>query len=230
MSAHAYTAEAAARARARAEGEPPSQGPGAGRPLALAAAGVLALMLLWVLAELVPSIHYRDAQLLYDLTKLDTSGFESVGLFILHLLNPLLFIIWGIALVSTAIARGRERVAVAVVVVMALAPLTSELLKPILAHPHASVGGVYIAAASWPSGHATAAAALGLSAVLVAPERARGLVVGIAVAFALLVGFLLLVLAWHMPSDVLGGYLVAAVWGALAVAGLRFSARARSGR
>jgi membrane-associated phospholipid phosphatase len=28
-------------------------------------------------------------------------------------------------------------------------------------------------------------------------------------------------LAWHMPSDVLGGYLVASLWMALAVAALR---------
>jgi len=34
-----------------------------------------------------------------------------------------------------------------------------------------------------------------------------------------------LILAWHMPSDVLGGYLVAALWTALAVAALRAADR-----
>ena len=42
--------------------------------------------------------------------------------------------------------------------------------------------------------------------------------------FAAAVGFSLLMLAWHLPSDVLGGYLVATLWAALAVAG---SARRR---
>ncbi len=36
----------------------------------------------------------------------------------------------------------------------------------------------------------------------------------------LAVGVALLILAWHMPSDVLGGYLLGALWIALAVAGL----------
>jgi membrane-associated phospholipid phosphatase len=35
------------------------------------------------------------------------------------------------------------------------------------------------------------------------------------------VGCALLILAWHMPSDVLGGYLLATLWAALAVAALR---------
>jgi membrane-associated phospholipid phosphatase len=43
--------------------------------------------------------------------------------------------------------------------------------------------------------------------------------------FALMVGCALLILAWHMPSDVLGGYLTAALWMALAVAGLRAAER-----
>ena len=43
--------------------------------------------------------------------------------------------------------------------------------------------------------------------------------------FAVAVGCALLILAWHMPSDVLGGYLVAALWTALAVAALRAADR-----
>ena len=48
--------------------------------------------------------------------------------------------IWGIALVAVALARERPRVALAVALVMALAPLTSETLKPLLAHPHVQLG------------------------------------------------------------------------------------------
>ena len=114
---------------------------------------------------------------------------------------------------------------VAVAAVMALAPLTAEMLKPLLAHPHDIVGGVHIGPASWPSGHSTAALTLALCAVLVAPSRVRPLVAAIGGAFAVAVGLVLLILAWHMPSDVLGGYLVATLWMALAVAALRGAER-----
>jgi hypothetical protein len=40
-------------------------------------------------------------------------------------------------------------------------------------------------------------------------------------AFAAAVGYSVIVLAWHFPSDVFGGFLVAGMWTALAVAVLR---------
>jgi membrane-associated phospholipid phosphatase len=125
-----------------------------------------------------------------------------------------------------ALARERPRVALAVAMVMALAPLSAELLKPLLAHPHASIGATQVVnAASWPSGHSTAAAALALCAVLVSPARLRPLIGALGGLFVLAVGAALLIRAWHMPSDVLGGYLLAALWMALAVAALRASQR-----
>ena len=99
-------------------------------------------------------------------------------------------------------------------------------------HPRA--GSVFIGPASWPSGHATAATALALSVVLVVPPRLRPVTAVLALLFIAGVGISLLILAWHMPSDVLGGYLMAALWMALAVAGLRAAERrwpaARAGR
>jgi len=134
-------------------------------------------------------------------------------------------VIWGIALVAVALARSRPRVAVAIAAVMTLAPFTSELLKPLLAHPNDGVEGVRVGIASWPSGHSTAALALVLCAVLAAAPRWRAPVALIGGAYALAVGVALLILAWHMPSDVLGGYLVASLWTALAVAALRAAER-----
>ena len=100
------------------------------------------------------------------------------------------------------------------------------MLKPLLAHPHAHVRlHMTSIAASWPSGHATAAMALVLCAVLVAPSRLRPTVAALGGVFAVAVGCSLLILAWHMPSDVLGGYLLASLWMALAVAGLRAADR-----
>jgi membrane-associated phospholipid phosphatase len=60
-----------------------------------------------------------------------------------------------------------------------------------------------------------------LCAILVSPARVRPLMVLIGGIFAVAVALTLLVLAWHMPSDVVGGFLVAGLWVSLAVAVLR---------
>jgi membrane-associated phospholipid phosphatase len=199
-------------------------------PLGLAGLCLLALALVWVVAELVPAAHVRDAVLLHHFVALESTGVNGVAERLPRLLNPLLFTIWGVVLVLVALARRRPRVALAVALVMALAPLSSEILKPLLAHPHVQIGYTQIGPASFPSGHSTAAAILAMSAVLVAPRRARPAVAALAGAFALAVGAALLIRSWHMPSDVLGGYLMALLWTALAVAGVRWSERRRPSR
>jgi undecaprenyl-diphosphatase len=216
---HAYTAAAMPRTRSR-ERTPRSD---AGVALLVAAACGAAMFLLWALAEHVFAFELRDATLLHDFTLLDGGRLGSACDRLLHLLEPSLFTIWGVALVLIALARERARVALAIIVVMALAPLSSELLKPLLAHPHLSVGGTHIGPGSWPSGHATAATALAASVVLVTPRRWRALAVACGVVFVLAVGFSLLVREWHLPSDVLGGYLMGALWSALAIACVRAS-------
>jgi len=191
---------------------------------------VIALALIWVVAELVPSVHHQDAQLLYEFTTLERPKIDSVGNFLLHLLDPSLFILWAIALVAVAFARERPRVALASAAIMGLGPLSAEKLKPLLAHAHDHVGYVIVGSASWPSGHSTAAGVLMISAVLVAPPMLRLLVATLGAMFVLAVGVSLLILHWHMPSDVLGGWFLAAFWGSLAVAVLRLSERLRPSR
>jgi membrane-associated phospholipid phosphatase len=150
---------------------------------------------------------------------------------LLHLLEPGLYILWGVLLMVAALWRRRPLLALAVGVVMGMAPLTAETLKPLLAHSHARIYGDEITAASWPSGHASAATALVMCAVLVAPQRLRPTVAVLGAIFAAAVGFSLLLLAWHLPSDVVGGYLVGTLWAALAIAALRaVEARSRSRR
>lgn len=195
------------------------------RPLALAALCVIALALIWSIAQLVPTVHLHDALALRDFTSLSRPRVDSAAKFLVRLLNPGLFIIWGVAVVAVALGRARPRLALAAAAVMTFAPLTSEVLKPLLARPHAEVGDVHVGAASWPSGHSTAALALVLSAVLVSSRGLRPAILAIGALFAAAVGCALLILSLHMPSDVLGGYLVAALWTALAVAALRAAER-----
>jgi membrane-associated phospholipid phosphatase len=192
---------------------------------ALLAAGVcaLSLALVWVVAELVPAAHLKDAILLRHFTLLSGPRVDAATEPLLDLLGPLPLAAWAAALVLFALVRRRPREAAAAGAIVLLAPFSAELLKPLLAHPHAHAGSVHIGAASWPSGHAAAALAVALAATLLAPRRARPFVAVLGGAFALAVGCALLIQAWHMPSDVLGGYLVAALWTALAVAALRIT-------
>jgi membrane-associated phospholipid phosphatase len=189
--------------------------------LRAAALCVLGLALTWVVAELVPVAHTRDAVALHDFTQLGRPRLDSAANALLHLLDPLDYTIWGAILVAIALLRGRPRVALAVALVLPLGPLTAETLKPLLAHAHDHIGWTNVVEASWPSGHSTAAMTLALCAVLVVPARLRPTVAALGALFAVAVGFSLLLLAWHMPSDVFGGYLVAALWATLAVAALR---------
>jgi len=220
MSGHAYAARRVHRARA-VDAEKRA---GVVRALCIAALCLLALALIWAAVDLVPQAQTRDSLALRDFTLLSGPHVSALADFLLSLLDPALLTLWGIVLVLCALARARRRVGLAVALVLALAPLSADALKPLLAHPHARVGAVYIDPASWPSGHATAALALSLCAVLVAPRRLRPAVAAVGALFSVAVGCALLIRAWHMPSDVLGGYAMAALWMALAIAALRAAA------
>jgi membrane-associated phospholipid phosphatase len=221
MSARAYTAGALPRGGSASRS--PHQG-GVGAPLLAAALCALALVLVWAVATHVEAFRVRDAELLRHFALIEGERVNDAARQLLHLLNPVQYTIWAAAIVLFALARGGWRLAPAVAVVMALAPLSAEVLKPLLAHPHVGFG-LTIGAASWPSGHATAASALSLSAVVVTPPRWRALAAPLAGLFMLAVGVALLIRVWHMPSDVLGGYLLGTLWSALALACLRASER-----
>lgn len=194
---------------------------GTALPLFGAGLCVLGLALTWVLADLVPAVHVRDAVALGDFTHLDHPFVEAPAGLLLALLAPVLFVTWSVLLVLVALRRGLPRHALAVALVVVLAPLSAEMLKPLLAHSHDRVGSLHITAASWPSGHSTAITVLVWCAVLVAPPGRRRLVATLGIGLAGAVGLSLLILAWHMPSDVVGGYLLATLWAALALAALR---------
>jgi membrane-associated phospholipid phosphatase len=191
--------------------------------LTLAGLCVLGLAATWLLADLVPATHVRDAVALADFTRLDHPVLEAPASALLLLLDPPFYAAWAAVLVTLALRRRRLGLALALVPLLVLAPLSAELLKPLLAHSHARVSYTYIAPASWPSGHATAVAILVWAALMVAPPGRRRPLAIVGLLLALCVGCSLLILAWHMPSDVLGGYLLATLWASLAIAALQAS-------
>jgi membrane-associated phospholipid phosphatase len=148
---------------------------------------------------------------------------SALASFVAGLCNPQPFVYLAAIPVAVALLRGRPRLAIAIAAILLGANVTTELLKPLLAHPRAAwlLGGrPPVGAASWPSGHATAAMSLALTSVLAAPGRLRPVVAAIGAAFAVAVSYSFLTLGWHYPSDVFGGFLVAATWTLAVVAAL----------
>jgi membrane-associated phospholipid phosphatase len=172
-----------------------------------------------VLAYFSPPFGGRDAATLQGFVDLNRPHLAPLLSHIAHLADPAPYGLIGLALVLIALARRRARVALAIAMVLIAAPLTSETLKPLLAHPRPQewLGKGQISAAAWPSGHATAAMTLALCAVLAVPARWRPAAATAGGLFALAVSYAILVLGWHFPSDVIGGFLVAGLWSSLAV-------------
>jgi membrane-associated phospholipid phosphatase len=191
--------------------------------LAAALACLAALALTGLTAYHWPVARVRDAATLAGFVELNRPRVTGLLDWVAHLADPLPYGLLGLALAGLALARRRARAALAIVTILVGSGVTTEALKQLLAHPRFEewLGAGQIAAASWPSGHATASMALGLCAVLASPRRLRPLAAAVGGAFAIAVSYAILALAWHFPSDVLGGFLVAATWTLAALAALR---------
>jgi membrane-associated phospholipid phosphatase len=192
--------------------------------LLIAAAGCAgAAALIWLAVAFSASARWLDVAADHGFFDLQRPALVPIANAVSHSMDPVLLVLAGIALVAVALVRGRPRVAAAVPVILIGANVTTQLLKPALAYPRFSewLGDRQITGASWPSGHSTAAMAIALCAVLVAPQRLRPAVAAIGAVYAVAIAYSLVTLGWHWPSDVLGGFLVAATWTLVAVAALR---------
>jgi membrane-associated phospholipid phosphatase len=188
-------------------------------PLLAALACLLGLIAVGVLAMLVPAGHERDAAILRGFMGLDRPAVRFEGNVLAHLCDTLPYACAGLVSIGVALARGRGWRALAVTSLLVVTGATTQALKHLLAQPRAeSLLSAQIDATSWPSGHSTAAMTVALCAVLVAPPMLRTATALLGVAFAVGVGYAVLVLGSHYPSDVLGGFLVAGLWTSLAVA------------
>jgi membrane-associated phospholipid phosphatase len=199
-----------------------------GPPLALAALTLLALAVTGVLAKLIPLTQQGDGRTLNGFVGLNSPRLTPALDHIAHSADPAPYALVGLALALLALVRGRWRVALAIPVLFVLTGWTTETLKHVLASPRVDewLGpGAQIDAASWPSGHSTAAMTMALCAVLAAPPRLRPTVAALGAAYALAVAYSILTLGWHFPSDVFGGYLVASTYVLVAIAAVNASER-----
>jgi membrane-associated phospholipid phosphatase len=188
--------------------------------LALAtAAGALAV---WFAAFQAPGGRLLDGSALESFTGVArpplTPRIEGVA----SLADPWPFAFAAAGLIAIALVRRRWLMAAVVPAILLSANLATQQLKPALADLRVMDvrGDAFTYPGSWPSGHSTAAMSLALCLVLVAGPRLRPLAALIGAGFAVAVGYALVVLGFHLPSDVLGGYLVAATFALLGSAGL----------
>jgi membrane-associated phospholipid phosphatase len=190
--------------------------------LVLAAASALGALVVWLAAFHLPGGRGLDGAALEAFTGVARPPLTPRINGLAALADPWPFAFVATALVATALLRGRWLMAAVVPLILLSANLVTQLLKPGLEDLRVvDLRGVMATyPASWPSGHSTAAMSLALCLVLVVGPRVRPLAALVGAGYAIAVGYSLVVLGFHLPSDVLGGYLVAATFTLLGAAAL----------
>jgi membrane-associated phospholipid phosphatase len=180
--------------------------------LALAALSAWAAACVWLAAFHLPGGRAFDSRALQAFAGVIRPPLTPTTTGIALLANPAPFVLGALVLVAIALWRRRWLMAAIVPAILVSANATTQWLKPALTNTRViDVGGISrVYPGSWPSGHATASMSLALCLVLVVGPRLRPPAAVLGAAYAIGVGYSLVSAGWHLPSDVLGGYLVAA--------------------
>ena len=166
----------------------------------LCAAGLVATVLA---VRFLAPVQARDVLAFDSFRRLDGPTSSGPLRLIASVGDPLLYVVLGLTAAAVAWARGRQRIALAIPVLLLATGATTQVLKVVLDEGTLKPG-------SFPSGHATAALPLALCAALAAPARLRPAVIAAGAGLAAAVSYAIVSLGWHSPSDILGGFLVAA--------------------
>jgi membrane-associated phospholipid phosphatase len=193
-------------------------------PLFAAIVCAAAIAPLAALAYSYGPVKARDLSLLSHLER-ETGSVHDLAAALVNLGDLASLVIIGAVIVAIGLHFGRRREVIAAAVLVVGANLTTQGLKAALEHVRYRVaehGFELPWANSFPSGHTTAAATLAVGLLFVVPARHRlaAAVVGFLLTAA--VGFSVMVLSWHYPSDVLGGLLVVGAWAFAILAVMRF--------
>lgn len=159
----------------------------------------------FVLTE--PGQRLENAALMGAQLRGDAARQGSLGY--LSQLTVLTFALGVIGIAAVAFARRRPGLGVTVAAAMGGATLVAELLKATLPRPELVTGPAWILHNDFPSGTSTVAAALGIGALLVAPDRLRWFVLPLGALFAAVIGQSTQITGWHRLSGAAGGVLLA---------------------
>lgn len=187
--------------------------------LVAASACTVAAAAVWLVAFRTATGARLDALIMNGFLGLRGPRIDRLADAVAHLADPAPFALATVAIVTVALVRRRPWLAGMTGVVLIGANATTQALKILTAEPRLAntMTGGYVDAASWPSGHATAALTMALCAAVVVPSRWRALVLALGGTFTIAVGYSVLVLGWHLPSDVLGAFCVATIWTLLGI-------------
>ena len=184
-------------------------------PILLALASACALSALWVATYEVEATSRADRGVQFGFTELADTRAGEVAKWFAHSVDPVPFAVMGAVLVGIALIRRRPRLALAAGVILAGANVTTQVIKLMTVDTRAYDVAAWqggMGQELWPSGHTTGVMTLVLCLVLVSPHRLRPLAAAVGALFVVAVVYSILLLAWHLPSDVLGGFLVSAAW------------------
>jgi membrane-associated phospholipid phosphatase len=193
-------------------------------PLFAAIVCAAAVAPLAALAYSYGPVKSRDLLLLSDLER-ETGRVHDLATALVYLGDLGSLLILGAVIVAIGLFFGRRREVVAALVLIAGANVTTQALKSLLEHVRykaAEQGWELPWANSFPSGHTTAAATLAVGLLFVVPARHRLAAAGVGFLLTAGVGFSVMVLSWHYPSDVLGALLVVGAWAFAILAFMRF--------
>jgi membrane-associated phospholipid phosphatase len=194
--------------------------------LAAAAWCVVAFFGLLVLAYYVQPTSWLDAAALHGFVAIYRPSIDWPANALANSCNPVPYALACIIVIGVAVKVRGLRTAAVIGFFLAAANASSQLLKPALAYHrelyHTHWHLYNLGDAAYPSGHATAAMSISVAVVMIVSRSYRPLVAALGAAFTLAVSFALLILKWHFPSDIVGGYLVATALGFVSFAALLY--------
>jgi membrane-associated phospholipid phosphatase len=186
------------------------------------------LVAVMAIAYFLPGARHVDKAAVNDFESLDARPvIDAVATVFGSLCDWIEYTVIVAAFLWLVLRKRGPRIAATAALLLVGANVSSQVLKQLLAYPRdhpLATGGHHIAAAAYPSGHATAAMALAAAVVLVAPRSYRPTAAALGVAFSVGVSFSILVLGWHFVSDIIGGFLLATAWSLIALAAYRVAA------
>lgn len=202
------------------------------RPIAGCLACGAGLVTLTLLAYEAGPFERLDSTALNWFATNKESSLGTLATFFTHLGDPLSLLAALAIVCLIALRWGGPRHAIAAVALVAGANLTSQVLKMVLVHQRyqPTFGHRQIVPTAFPSGHSTAAMSMALALTLVVPRSWRPAVILLGACIVPAIGCSLVILNDHYPSDVVGGWLVAAGWCFAVVVGLRVVERRRPHR
>jgi membrane-associated phospholipid phosphatase len=185
--------------------------------LLVAGASVLGLFWTWLVAFHTDAGARADQRIVLELAERRPPEVARFAVDVARLADPGPYLILVALVLAVPLVQRRWLVAAAVAVLIAAANLTTQLLQELT---YGDRHVLLMPRAYWPSGHTTAIASVGLGLLLVVPRRLRVPAAGLAVIATAVIGWAMIVLGAHLPSDVVAAVFVCGTWASLVVRGL----------